>query len=66
MTLGAMACLITSHPFDSCLGRLRSLVHRPQMPCAQIVCRVEEGSCQPFVSNNSYEMVLKKPLDRVA
>jgi hypothetical protein len=51
---------ISSFPFESCLGKLKSLVHRPQMPCAQIVCRLEEGCCQPFVSNNSCEVVLKK------
>jgi len=37
---------VSSFPFESYLGRLKKLVRRPQLPCAQIVRRVKEGSCQ--------------------
>jgi len=38
---------VSSFPFESYLGRLKKLVHRPKQPCIQIVRRIFEGHCQP-------------------
>lgn len=35
---------VSSFRYESYLGRLKKLVHRPQAPCAQIVRRIFEGS----------------------
>lgn len=35
---------VSSFMYESYLGRLKKLVHRPQAPCAQIVRRIFEGS----------------------
>jgi len=52
---------VSAFPFESYLGRLKKLVRRPQMPCAQIVRRVQEGSCQPTVNETNRD---KEPFKR--